>query len=72
MKAERAVPKQEFVPVIVTLESQEEVDSLYTIGNHCKIGNTLPALKGWYRQLSPFAGIVNCGVLYDKLQAAIS
>ena len=54
MKAERIGPKQEFVPVIITLESQEEVDSLYVIGNHTTIGNILPALDRWYRQLSPF------------------
>lgn len=54
MKAERAEPKQEFVPVIITLESQEEVDSLYAIVGHTTISSTLPVLYGWQNKLILF------------------
>lgn len=70
MKAKRAVLKQEFVPVIVMLESQEEVDSLFAIGNHCKIGRALPALACWYQQLISFTSSER-SVLWDKLHRAI-
>jgi len=70
MKAERMEPKQEFVPVIVTLESQEEVDSLYAITNHMKITNVLPALSHWWSKLTPFA-TTRCQMLWGRLHNRI-
>ena len=54
MKAERAEPKQEFVPVIVTLKSQEEVDALFTVTNHMAIIRGLRVIDSWYDILRPF------------------
>lgn len=70
MKAERAEPKQEFVPVIVTLESQEEVDALFVVCNHAKMTNTLPAINGWWSKLEDFRSF-NSRLLWDKFDAAI-
>lgn len=69
MKAERVEPKQEFVPVIVTLESQEEVDALFAITNHAKIISVLPALNGWWSKLEGFSS--DYRQQWNKLNIAI-
>lgn len=71
MKARRAEPKQEFVPVIVTLESQEEVDSLFSVINHTEICIALPALDDWYDELKPFTSKQR-HPLWDRLNNAIN
>ena len=70
MKAERAEPKQEFVPVIVMLESQEEVDALYALINHSTITGALPILDKWWRKLVGFAG-KDRDYLWEKLNDKI-
>lgn len=60
--------EQKFVPVIITLESQEEIDSLFAVANHGKIINALPALSEWWDILKPF---VDNQALWDKLDANI-
>ena len=70
MKAERIELKQEFVPVIVTLESQEEVDSLFVLANHPDVTRILPATDNWWGELSPFASSKKRD-LYDELNTII-
>ena len=66
MKAKRAEPKQEFVPVIVTLESQEEVDSLYAVVNHTTIRCVVPVVAEWQSKLKPFRSY-DYQLLHNKL-----
>lgn len=57
MKAERKQTEPEFVPVVVTLESQEEVDALYAVVNHTTLNTAIPAFKGWYSKLLSFRSL---------------
>ena len=70
MKVERAVLKQEFVPVIVTLESQEEVDSLYAVVDHTAVSHILPTLYGWQNKLISYRSR-KYRELWEKLDAVI-
>jgi len=56
MKVEQIEPKPQFRPVVITLESQEEVDAITTIVCHARITEIFPVLKGWWIKLDNFGG----------------
>lgn len=71
MKAERVELKSEFVPVVVTLESQEEVDALFAVTNHAKIvDDMLPVMAGWWSKLERFKS-PGSSRMWNKLNIAI-
>jgi hypothetical protein len=52
MKAHRNTPQ--FEPVVLTLENQEEIDSMYALFNSAVITKALPALFGGWNLLADF------------------
>lgn len=66
MKAKREKTKLKFVPVIVILESQKEVDALYAIVNHTTLNTTISALQGWQSKLQDFRSIA-----YESLHSKL-
>jgi len=53
MKVERIKPEAEFVPVVVTLETQEEVDKLFALLDHCTVNREL-GTKDWWKLLEKY------------------
>jgi|GEM_PF-2601953 len=61
MKVERIEPKPVFRPVVLTLETQEEVDKLYAMFNYNAITEALgidTLGSRWWKKLNPFT---SCG-----------
>lgn len=52
MKAEKYTPT--FIPVTLTLESQGEVDAIFSLLNHPRITNAVNLTTSAYKVLQPF------------------
>lgn len=63
MKATRI---ENFVPVILTLETQEEVDKLYALSNHSVLDGAID-LEVLHSVLAPYRKIENLTALHKKL-----
>jgi hypothetical protein len=56
MKANRVTPPPPaFEPVVVTLESQQEVDELYALLNCIQLAAAIPTIGYSWKKLKPFA-----------------
>ena len=69
MKAERIEPQVEFVPVVITLETQEEVDKMFAVLVHCKI-NTAVSMNNWWKALNSYK-TNDYRVYFDKLDEVV-
>lgn len=54
MKAHRETPKPAFIPVTLTLESQAEVDGIYSLMNHTAISDAAELPEKAFETLEPF------------------
>ena len=66
MKAEREDIKPPFTPVVVTLETQEEVDKFFAMTNNARISTAL-GLDDWWEEVEDYAS-KKCRVWLDKLR----
>ena len=67
MKANRNSLPPAFEPVILTLETQAEVDALYTLINHFRISNTVGLGNVSEGILQPFRDSAHCSELHRAL-----
>lgn len=72
MKVERITPKPAFVPVVITLETQEEVDQLFSLVNHAAVVPDDSPLAAAYESLKEHAANDGWDALDGRLRAAFS
>lgn len=65
------VKREGFLPVSITLDTQEEVDALYTILNCGPVVSIFEPLFEAYSQLQPFVDMPVCNDLHRKLVASL-
>lgn len=61
--------QKEFQPITVVLETQQEVDALFALVNHCGIQKTVGFGEKDYSLLSPYVNRTNTNRLHDLLVA---
>ena len=71
MKVEQIEPQVQFRPIVITLETQEEVDTVFTAATHSILTDILPALKGLWKMLQPFRSL-DYQSLFNRLDKRIS
>lgn len=74
MKAERKnPPPPSFIPVTLTLETQGEVDAVFSFLNHCTLCKAvgLPSEDSCWKALAPFRNDANCDKIHDAISKTI-
>lgn len=67
MKAERIDQKPPFVPVLLTLESQAEVDAIFTVMNHTHLSEALNFEYGVHEVLRPYRDVFKALQLHEAV-----
>lgn len=56
-----------FTPVVLTLESQAEVDALFAVFNHTWVVDAIPALAGAYQTLESYHNRLASDLIHEAL-----
>ena len=62
----KTIEEQKFTPITITLETQEEVDKLYTLANHAYIDRAI-GLHELYLGLQPYRNSQNSVKYHTRL-----
>jgi len=71
MKATRNPPPAKFVPVTLVLETQAEVDAIFSVLNHCTVCLAIGTDNNEWETLRPFIDRDHAEKLHDALNALI-